>query len=709
MSWLQRTLWFGPPPSTEHLPKKTANTISEPVPVRLPDDLLDDDFSIEEIEIMGVPDDVILSAGTHSGSDIWQLTPEQSQNLTLTSSHPEGRKVLLTFKAVGTELSSQSRLTNMASENVDISEALPVPPKPKSANVLNAEKKAEKNARKEHGRIVQEKLEKEAQEKAKRKAQERAERKAREKAEFKVQEKAERKAKEKEERKAQERAERKAKEKEERKALEKAERKAKEKEGRKAQERAERKAREKAEQKEKDRAERKAREKEERKAQERAGRKAREKAEREAKEKEAREKARTPGELRKRTGTIAVRLGGAPEYGDPLYRVSVDGRQIANGNVDWALGMPDIAEGELGLICWQDVTIPWDFDSHIPGDLSITFENDHTWSGETPENLIVDWVNIDGVQITPDSPFAKASGGLVPWPNADGYSGWRGDLTFNIAAAFAGTTETSTAPVVRGKPLIIRVSDKDCANPEVMAEFFELRQYLRGVDDPESKAEPSSRYASMGLAEAGWRDLVVLDPDGNAVSLDPVTPPFIIRVSASDVTDTDVLVRLSGLRSYLQGYEVLDQKSREGSGFFKLGLAQKGWRDLLVLDPDGAAVSLPEIPAASRPEGHIDRAGAEDIKRKYLAGIVKRGLDEMERALRQGAPKADQKTSAEEPIETGGDQRISKRDARKRVKAFYNDALKHALDRLQASIGEDVSDIPPPEKASKDQSTSQHI
>jgi len=736
LSWLHQSLWAGPPPSTDHLPKKTAKKISEPVPVPIPADLTEDDFTIEEIEILGVPEDASLSIGTQTGPDSWQLTPEQSQNLTITSESSDGEKVLLTFKAVGTEISSEARLTNMASAYIDVAEAKSIPPQPKTEDVLKAEKKIEKKARKEIERAAQEKIEKEEKEVAEKKAQKRAERKAKEKverkekerAERKAREKAERKAEEKAEKKALEKAERKAKEKEERKAKERAERKAKEKEERKAEERAERKAKEKEERKAQERAERKAKEKEERKAKERAERRAKEKAERKAKERadrearkaaeeaaeEARIKALTPGDLRTRTGTIAIRLGGAPEYGDPLYRISVDGRQIANGNVDWALGMPDIAEGEQRLICWQDVVIPWDFDALIPANLSITFENDHTWNGDTPENLIVDWVNIDGVEIKPDAPFAGASGGLVAWPKGEGYLAWSGELSFDVKSAFAGKAETSAPAAKPRRPLVIRVSDKDCTNPEVMAQFRALRKYLRGVDDPGSDANPPAQYTNLGLTEAGWRDLVILDPDGNAVSLDPVSPPFVIRVSASDTTDTDVITRLSGLRSFLRNYEKTDPEPRERSEFFKLGLAQKGWRDLLVLDPEGAAVSLPadqeEGPDGSEPEGRIGRAQGNEIKQKYLDELVKRAVDGMKQAAGAASAEPDENAATEQKPEIESDQPIRKRDARKMVKAFYGDALKHALDRLQASIGDDTDlpDAPPPDKASSGSGSSAH-
>jgi hypothetical protein len=41
---------------------------------------------------------------------------------------------------------------------------------------------------------------------------------------------------------------------------------------------------------------------------------------------------------------FVIRLGGTPEYGDPHYRMRVEGRQVANGNLDWSMGLPALTE-----------------------------------------------------------------------------------------------------------------------------------------------------------------------------------------------------------------------------------------------------------------------------------------------------------------------------------------------------------------------------
>lgn len=151
------------------------------------------------------------------------------------------------------------------------------------------------------------------------------------------------------------------------------------------------------------------------------------------------------GGARQRTGKLVLRLGGAPEYGGPCYYVTVDGQKFAEGVVDWALGLLDVRAGEVVPFYWQEVELPWDFDTKVPTTVGISYDNTHTGNQHQSAKLAVDWVNIDGVQISPKGRFTKASGGYRLWPKQHGIWSWTGDLMFDVNAAFGAAAKIAPA------------------------------------------------------------------------------------------------------------------------------------------------------------------------------------------------------------------------------------------------------------------------
>ncbi len=266
-----------------------------------------------------------------------------------------------------------------------------------------------------------------------------------------------------------------------------------------------------------------------------------------------------PGELRTPTGQIVVRMGGAPEHGDPHYRLLIEGRQVASGNVDWSMGLPALNEPNAeNFMCWQEVAIEWGFEDGLPSNVSLTYEPDHAGQNSTTCLLAVDWIDVDGLRIPVSSDYVHVHGKRIPWPGEDAIWSWTGEITFDIDAAFRGDEADpndlpprSEKADAKAPPLIIHASDEDLANPSVMIELAALRSHMRAEDNPVLDADRLSEYAHLGLKAGPWGDVKVLDSAGNEISLNndgtfhyenPVSPqtepgPETPAVSAENATE----------------------------------------------------------------------------------------------------------------------------------------------------------------------------
>ena len=134
---------------------------------------------------------------------------------------------------------------------------------------------------------------------------------------------------------------------------------------------------------------------------------------------------------------IVIRFGVAPEYGDPHYRVRVEGRQVANGNLGWSMGLPALTEeGPVYFLCWHEVAVEWDFSEGIPHRISLSFDSDHTTSNERDCLLAVEWIEVNGLNIPSSSDYAKVDGARIVWPDNDQIWSWSGELVFDVTGAF---------------------------------------------------------------------------------------------------------------------------------------------------------------------------------------------------------------------------------------------------------------------------------
>ncbi len=95
------------------------------------------------------------------------------------------------------------------------------------------------------------------------------------------------------------------------------------------------------------------------------------------------------------TAVLTVRLGGENFEGNPRYQITVDGKVVHSGEVDWSSQQgkhDDMADVE-----WRDVTLKVPRGADGIGEVGVRFTNDH-WGGNaaTDRNLLIDRIVLDG-------------------------------------------------------------------------------------------------------------------------------------------------------------------------------------------------------------------------------------------------------------------------------------------------------------------------
>ena len=279
---------------------------------------------------------------------------------------------------------------------------------------------------------------------------------------------------------------------------------------------------------------------------------------------------------------IAIELGGAPEVGDPHFRLLVDGVQVLDGNIDWNLGMP-ASDSDSGDLCWQTREIPWNADDGDVDTIILRYDQG-TGGTDTVGTLLAKGINVGGLRIDAEGPYAQFPDGRWPWAGRGDYQSWRGDLVFNVAGARRGDpdfgnggrddTDTELDTTAAGRsgdadfdgasslanaisekvlgpaserppPLVLRPSADDLANPAVMAAFADLRQRLAN-DGESTDSVLGGMLSRLNFENANWSDLIVLDPSGEPVSIDSAPmanlPETAMSFPAEDIQEA--LVRL---------------------------------------------------------------------------------------------------------------------------------------------------------------------
>jgi hypothetical protein len=252
-----------------------------------------------------------------------------------------------------------------------------------------------------------------------------------------------------------------------------------------------------------------------------------------------------PAKASQLTGPIFIELGGAPEVGDPHFRIFIDDEQVLDGNIDWGLGLPAAGDDSDG-ICWQRREIPWDFAGGPPSEIVVSY--DGGGPGESGAGtLMARTLQIGDVRIDADGPHAGRPEGEHDWVGRGEGRSWVGRLIFDVAAATGGSKSggstdkpatqaetrkpaTETPPdehfMRSGETLVLRPNAADLANPAVLASFAALRARLRGTAE-EAGGEVPEMLGRLNFDAAKWSDLLVLDPDGRPVAIGDMPPPML--------------------------------------------------------------------------------------------------------------------------------------------------------------------------------------
>ena len=449
----------------------------------------------------------------------------------------------------------------------------------------------------------------------------------------------------------------------------------------------------------------------------------------------------TPGDRRRPTGEIVVRLGGAPERGDPHYRIAIGGRQVASGNVDWALGLPAIEDGDDTAVCWQTVRFPWDFAAAVPDEISVRYELGHGSGSEDGGALLVDWIDVDGLRVRDDGTYAHADGGRIPWPGSDRLKSCVGELVFDVAGAFAGeprrkrdrktdgTGSSADAEDEAGKgaqepaqqPLVVHVSEEDAADSVVISELAALRSFVLGRDDPRIDPGREGTYDRLGLASGTWSDVVAIGPDGKEFDLDKTGGIRSFSVAAGEKLKRKFLFEATKRalpatgETNLAGQEGEDARRGTATPPADTRISVESGREMKRRFLAAVIDRLPFTAAPDADEGVDARAPNErtrtnrstaafdtavDTKNRYLDGFLRAGLARLEAVLKRRKdlpiPEAE---SLALPVDTaieatamarmGDGNPIPKRQAARAVRNFYGRTLKRALDKLQSTVFED--------------------
>jgi len=222
------------------------------------------------------------------------------------------------------------------------------------------------------------------------------------------------------------------------------------------------------------------------------------------------------------TDRIGVELGGAPEVGDPHFRLLVDGHQVLDGNIDWGIGMP-ASDTDNGELCWQTREIAWDFADGTPDTIVLRF--DDNGAGQAAEGtLLARAIIVDGLSIDADGPYARYPEGRCPWAGRAERLSWHGDLVFNVAGARRGDpdyqpqepeeTDPAQAVAPETPPEPAELQDED---PNEAEELDDLDVALADAREIMDIADVAARRVLSGVSD------LVLDEPG-ADPADAITP-----------------------------------------------------------------------------------------------------------------------------------------------------------------------------------------
>jgi len=385
------------------------------------------------------------------------------------------------------------------------------------------------------------------------------------------------------------------------------------------------------------------------------------------------------------TESIGVELGGAPEVGDPHFRLLVDGRQVLDGNIDWGIGMP-ASDADSGELCWQMREIAWDFAGGAPDTIVLRF--DDNGAGEAAEGtLLARAITVDGLSIDADGPYARYPDGRCPWAGRAERLSWHGDLVFNVAGARRGDPDYQ--PQERGEiepssaaapaPTAKAIPKK----PPAAATGDDLNEFDEALADAREIMEIADAAAQRVLS--GVSDLILDVPEADpADAIMPVEiPDDLVAIlmpppDGGEIRDVFLAERLARADAERQQRAQPDEEApplhriapEEGAQLREAFFT--AWEIRADTRTDAQAVTVIDMPGKTeRPAAMTPGRAVGD---EFLTGRLKTALQRL-----QAAPKMPAGGDAAPPEQTG-----ARAEAAALSAAFLDETLARARARMSA-------------------------
>ncbi len=383
------------------------------------------------------------------------------------------------------------------------------------------------------------------------------------------------------------------------------------------------------------------------------------------------------------TDRIGVELGGAPEVGDPHFRLLVDGHQVLDGNIDWGIGMP-ASDTDNGELCWQTREIAWDFADGAPDTIVLRF--DENGAGEAAEGtLLARAVIVDGLSIDADGPYARYPDGRCPWAGRAERHSWHGDLVFNVAGARRGDPDFQPQEPEEANPASAAASETPPEPAALQADDPDHAEDLDDFDVALADAREIMEIADVAARRvlSGVSDLVLDEPEVDpADAIMPIEIPddlaaiLMPRPDGSEIRDVFLAERLARADAERSQHSAVEEEApplhqippEEGLQLREAFLT--AWEIRADTRTEGVTViDLPDATAATTAITS-DRAVGDE----FLTGRLKTALQYLQTASKPAA-----EAGEAPPQQTG-----ARAEAAALSAAFLDEALARARAQMTA-------------------------
>ena len=385
------------------------------------------------------------------------------------------------------------------------------------------------------------------------------------------------------------------------------------------------------------------------------------------------------------TERIGVELGGAPEVGDPHFRLLVDGHQVLDGNIDWGIGMP-ASDTDNGELCWQTREIAWDFTDGAPDTIVLRFDN--SGAGQAAEGtLLARAITVDGLSIDADGPYARYPDGRCPWAGRAERLSWHGDLVFNVAGARRGDPDFQPQEPDAADPAPAAAAETPPEEAIALEENPDETDNLDDFDVALADAREIMEIADVAARQvlSGVSDLVLDEPETDpADAIMPIEIPDDLAAilmpppDGSEIRDVFLAERLARADAERAQHSGVEEDAppplhqippEEGQQLREAFLT--AWE--IRADTHGDGVTVIDLPGEA-PTASVAMTSGRAVGDEFLTGRLKTALQYLQTASK--APTA----AGETPPQQAG----ARAEAAALSAAFLDEALARARAQMTA-------------------------